>query len=265
MRVLARKFCGDMKTRLDKLLFERGFANSRERAQALILAGKVLVNGQKIEKSGTDIDVESDIRLLGEDLKYVSRGGLKLEKALAHWKIDVGGKICLDVGASTGGFTDCLLQYHARQVHAFDVGKGQIAWKLRSDPRVIVRDEFNVRHMLSEDLPAGVSLVTVDLSFISLTKVLRPLKRALIERVETPADIVLLVKPQFEAGKGEVGKGGVVRDPEVRSKAVDSVVECANNEGYQVVGSIPSPVPGAKGNQEFLLYLRLTPDLSSGP
>ena len=250
--------------RVDLVLVERGLVESRQKAQALLLAGQVLVNEQKIEKPGALVDPRAAIRVLGE-LPFVSRAGAKLQGALEHFQISVADRICADLGASTGGFTDCLLQYHARQVHAFDVGKGQIAWKLRSDPRVIVRDEFNVRHMLSEDLPAGVSLVTVDLSFISLTKVLRPLKRALIERVETPADIVLLVKPQFEAGKGQVGKGGVVRDPEVRSKAVDSVVECANNEGYQVVGSIPSPVPGAKGNQEFLLYLRLTPDLSSGP
>ena len=251
--------------RLDVLIFERGLAGSREKAQAMILAGEVLVNGTAAAKAGQAVVRDAVIEIHSRIQKYVSRGGFKLEGALQDFSVDPAGKVCLDLGSSNGGFTDCLLQYHARQVHAFDVGKGQIAWKLRSDPRVIVRDEFNVRHMLSEDLPAGVSLVTVDLSFISLTKVLRPLKRALIERVETPADIVLLVKPQFEAGKGEVGKGGVVRDPEVRSKAVDSVVECANNEGYQVVGSIPSPVPGAKGNQEFLLYLRLTPDLSSGP
>ena len=251
--------------RLDVLIFERGLAGSREKAQAMILAGEVLVNGTAAAKAGQAVVRDAVIEIHSRIQKYVSRGGFKLEGALQDFSVDPAGKACLDLGSSNGGFTDCLLQYHARQVHAFDVGKGQIAWKLRSDPRVIVRDEFNVRHMLSEDLPAGVSLVTVDLSFISLTKVLRPLKRALIERVETPADIVLLVKPQFEAGKGEVGKGGVVRDPEVRSKAVDSVVECANNEGYQVVGSIPSPVPGAKGNQEFLLYLRLTPDLSSGP
>src|SRR6266700_6449431 len=226
MRVLARKFCGDMKTRLDKLLFERGLTNSRERAQSLILAGKVLVNGQKIEKSGTEIDVESDIRLLGEDLKYVSRGGLKLEKALEHWKIEVGGKTCVDVGASTGGFSDCLLQNGAAKVIAVDTGQGQIAFRLRQDPRVRLLEKTNARYLSREQLGEYVDFIAMDVSFISATLVLPAMISAAFP--QSPSErsgrkMVVLVKPQFEVGRQQVGKGGIVRDEAAKIAAVEKV------------------------------------------
>jgi 23S rRNA (cytidine1920-2'-O)/16S rRNA (cytidine1409-2'-O)-methyltransferase len=249
------------KERIDQLLVGRGLAESRQKAQALLLAGKVLVNEQKEDKPGRRIDEDSILRILGE-LPFVSRAGAKLRAALDHFQIPVSSRVCADFGASTGGFTDCLLQSGAREVHAFDVGKAQLAWKLRTDPRVVVRDEFNVRNIQTRDLPDEISLVTIDLSFISLTKILRPLREALAARNRDESiDLVLLVKPQFEAGKGEVGKGGIVRDPETRARALGLVMEHAVEAGYGVVGSIPSPVTGARGNQEFLLYLLLPPDL----
>ena len=256
--------------RIDQLLVERGFAESRHKAQALLLAGRVLVDEQKLEKPGRLVDPDASIRLLG-DLPFVGRGGIKLQAALDHFRIPVSGRVCADLGASTGGFTDCLLQHGAREVHAFDVGEGQLTWELRSDRRVVVRDDFNVRYISDRDLPEHVSLVTVDLSFISVTKVLPRLKEALLGKAASlgdhrPAqevDLVLLVKPQFEVGKGEVGKGGVVRDPAKRRSALSTIEESARALGFCVVGSIPSPITGAKGNQEFLLYLKLNPDLSS--
>jgi 23S rRNA (cytidine1920-2'-O)/16S rRNA (cytidine1409-2'-O)-methyltransferase len=256
------------KRRIDQLLVERGIVESRQRAQALILAGQVLANEQKIEKPGQAVDLNAAIRLLGQ-LPFVSRGGIKLMAALDHFQIRVEGRICADLGASTGGFTDCLLQRGACAVHAFDVGKALLDWRLRTDKRVVVHDEFNVRTLLAQDLPAGVSLITIDLSFISLTKILVPLRDALRKRYLSDhagpdlnfADVIALVKPQFEVGKGEVGKGGIVRDPQKRLHALQSTIEFAGNAGYQVVGHLPSPIPGAKGNQEFLLYLRLFSDL----
>jgi 23S rRNA (cytidine1920-2'-O)/16S rRNA (cytidine1409-2'-O)-methyltransferase len=249
------------KQRIDQVLVGRGLAESRQKAQALLLAGKVLVNEQKEDKPGRRIDEDSNLRILGE-LPFVSRGGVKLQAALDQFQIPVSGRVCADFGASTGGFTDCLLQYGAREVHAFDVGRGQLAWKLRTDPRVVVRDEYNVRNIQTRDLPDEISLVTMDLSFISLTKILRPLKEALAAKNRAdPFDLVLLVKPQFEAGKGEVGKGGIVRDPETRAKTLGSVKQHAGEAGYDVAGSIPAPVTGAKGNQEYLLYLQLPPNL----
>jgi 23S rRNA (cytidine1920-2'-O)/16S rRNA (cytidine1409-2'-O)-methyltransferase len=223
----------------------------------------VLVNGQKTEKTGQQVDPGAEIRILRSD-PFVSRAGSKLEAALAHFALPVADRVCADLGASTGGFTDCLLQHGAREVHAFDVGKAQLDWRLRSDSRVIVRDEFNVRHLTAEDLPAATSLVTVDLSFISLTKILLPLRDALMGRSkDRPIDLILLVKPQFEVGKGEVGKGGIVRNEESRSRAVAFVAEFARRAGFQVIGQLESPVRGSKGNVEFLLYLQLHPDLSS--
>jgi len=245
------------------LLVERGLAESRHKAQALLIGGQVLVNGQKIEKTGQQVDPGAEIRILRSD-PFVSRAGSKLEAALAHFALPVADRVCADLGASTGGFTDCLLQHDAREVHAFDVGKAQLDWRLRSDPRVIVRDEFNVRHLTAEDLPAATSLVTVDLSFISLTKILLPLRDALMGRSKDRSiDLILLVKPQFEVGKGEVGKGGIVRNEESRSRAVAFVAEFARSAGFQVMGQLESPVRGSKGNVEFLLYLQLHPDLSS--
>ncbi len=261
-----------MKRRIDLVLVERGFAESRHKAQALLLAGQVLVQEQKIEKPGQLIDPEAPIRILGQ-IPFVSRAGGKLQAALDYFHIPVDGKICADLGASTGGFTDCLLQYGAARVYAFDVGKGQLAWKLQSDSRVIVRDEFNVRNLSPADLPEAVQVVTMDLSFISVTKVLPALRSALISGragsnetcQEPPVDVIVLVKPQFEVGKGEVGKGGIVRDQSKRLQALDGIKAFASHEGFHVQGSIPSPVPGAEGNEEFLLHLRLAKGLLSLP
>jgi 23S rRNA (cytidine1920-2'-O)/16S rRNA (cytidine1409-2'-O)-methyltransferase len=261
-----------MKRRIDQLLVERGFAESRQRAQALLLAGKVLVDEQKVEKPGRLVDADAAIRIL-RPLRFASRAGDKLQAALDHFQIRVAGRVCADLGASTGGFTDCLLQNGASLVYAFDVGKGQLAWKLQTDPRVVVRDEFNVRGLRPEDLPEGISLVTVDLSFISVTKILPALLRSLAQRraalkgeeAELPADVVVLVKPQFEVGKGEVGKRGVVRDPTKRAAALEAVEEFARRLGFRVVGGIPSPVPGAEGNEEFLLYLQAPKGLLFAP
>jgi 23S rRNA (cytidine1920-2'-O)/16S rRNA (cytidine1409-2'-O)-methyltransferase len=253
-----------MKRRIDQLLVERGFAESRHKAQALLLAGRILVNEQKIEKPGQQVDADAEIRILRQ-LQFASRAGAKLQAALNHFQISITGRACADLGASTGGFTDCLLQRGATRVLAFDVGQGQLDWKLQADPRVIVRDKFNVRNLSSADLPADISFVCVDLSFISVTKILIPLRDSLLNRdlpdgarnIEILTDIVVLVKPQFEVGKGEVGKGGIVRDEAKRLQALDAIKEFSRNAGYQVQGDIPSPIAGAEGNQEFLLYLRL--------
>jgi 23S rRNA (cytidine1920-2'-O)/16S rRNA (cytidine1409-2'-O)-methyltransferase len=254
---------GPQKKRVDQVLVERGIAESRHKAQALLLAGQVLVDEQKVEKPGRRIDVEAAIRIVGET-PFVSRAGAKLRAALDYFRIPVAGRTCVDLGASTGGFTDCLLQNGAREVHAFDVGKDQLAWKLRSDPRVVVHDDYNVRHLTGHDLPQGVTLVTVDLSFISLRKILGPVRAALRAAAgNVPVDLISLVKPQFEVGKGQVGKGGIVRDAAKRLAAVESAADCARSIGFVVEGFIPSPIPGTKGNQEFLMYLKLPPDLSS--
>ena len=206
-----------MKLRLDKLLLERSLTTSRERAQALILAGKVLVNGQKVEKAGAGVDASADIRLLGEDLKYVSRGGLKLEAALTHWQIDVAGKVCLDVGTSTGGFTDCLLQRGALRVIAVDTGHGQIDFRLRQDSRVHLLEKTNARYLTPEQVGELVDVVVMDVSFISATLVLPAVVAAAFPPPEERRgrQIIVLVKPQFEAGREQVGKGGIVRDPVV--------------------------------------------------
>ena len=247
-----------MKTRLDKLIIERGLAHSRERAQALVLAGKVLVNGQKIEKSGTDIDVESEIRLLGEDLKYVSRGGLKLEKALEHWKIKVSGRTCLDVGASTGGFTDCLLQNGAARVIAVDTGQGQIAFKLRQDHRVRLLEKTNARYLTRGQLGEPADLITMDVSFISATLVLPAVVSAAfgeaVERHNRQA--IVLVKPQFEAGREYVGKGGIVKDEAVQNAAAEKVRRYLIDLGAAATDLIDSPILGTRGNREFLLYAK---------
>lgn len=244
------------------MLVERGFAESRHKAQALLLAGQILVGEQKIEKPGQLVDPEADIRVLRQ-LPFASRAGAKLQAALDHFQISVAGRTCADLGASTGGFTDCLIQNGASLVYAFDVGKAQLAWKLQSDRRVVVRDQFNVRNLGPEDLP-GVSLVSIDLSFISITKILPALKesltaaRAALRAASSLAvDVIALVKPQFEVGKGEVGKGGIVRDQAKRIQTLEAVQESARQAGFKVLGSILSPVAGAQGNQEFLLYLQL--------
>jgi 23S rRNA (cytidine1920-2'-O)/16S rRNA (cytidine1409-2'-O)-methyltransferase len=246
-----------LKVRLDKLLLERGMAASRERAQAMILAGKVLVDGQKLEKAGAGVNATADIRLLGEDLKYVGRGGLKLEKALAHWRIDVRGKVCLDVGASTGGFTDCLLQHGAARVIAVDTGHGQIDFRLRQDPRVRLLEKTNSRYLTKKQVGQIVDLVVMDVSFISATLVLPAVITAALP--ETPeqrpgCQIIVLVKPQFEVGREQVGKGGIVRDPEAQKAAVEKVRQALISQKCVETDVIESPILGAEGNREFLLY-----------
>ncbi len=261
-----------MKRRIDQLLVEKGFAESRHKAQALLLAGQVLVGGQKIDKPGHLVNPEEEIRVLRQ-MPFASRAGAKLQASLEFFQISPWGRVCADLGASTGGFTDCLLQNGASCVYAFDVGRGQLAWKLQSDPRVVIRDEFNVRNLTPEDLPEALSLVTIDLSFISVTKILPALiKSVLLKRTyakeenrKLPVDVVVLVKPQFEVGKGEVGKGGIVRDAAKRAGILKSVEEFASKTGFQIMGSMPSPLAGAGGNQEFLLYLQLPKGLISLP
>ncbi|HKI27154.1 MAG TPA: TlyA family RNA methyltransferase [Candidatus Sulfotelmatobacter sp.] len=246
-----------MKLRLDKLLVERGLAASRERAQALILAGKVLVNEQKIDKAGAGIEQDSAIRLLSEDLKYVSRGGLKLERALEHWKIEVSGKVCLDVGASTGGFTDCLLQHGAARVIAVDTGYGQMDFKLRQDARVRLLEKTNARYLTRDAIGEGVDLVVMDVSFISATLVLPAVIGAAFPGAQDErrgTRVVVLVKPQFEAGREHVGKGGIVREEAAQMAAVDRVTAALTGLGTAHTDVIESPILGAEGNREFLLY-----------
>lgn len=240
------------KIRLDKLLVDRGLAGSRERARALILAGRVLVDEQRIDKAGSQVAVDAELRVRGGDIPYVSRGGLKLEAALKQFPVRVEGRVAIDVGASTGGFTDCLLQHGAARVYAVDVGYGQLAWNLRNDARVINLERTNIRHLAPDRLDPRPDLAVIDASFISLAKVLPPT----LALLRSPADIVALVKPQFEVGRGRVGKGGVVRDPALRQKALQDVVAVALELGLAVGKSIESPVPGPKGNREFLLHLR---------
>jgi 23S rRNA (cytidine1920-2'-O)/16S rRNA (cytidine1409-2'-O)-methyltransferase len=245
------------KMRIDVLLVEQGYVPSRERARAMILAGRVLVKEQKIDKPGTTVPADAPIRLLGDDPLYVSRGGLKLAGALAHWPITVEGRACLDVGASTGGFTDCLLQHGAVHVSAVDTGFGQIAMKLRTDPRVRLVERTNARNLAPGALEEGreappLTLLVMDVSFISATLLLGPVLAAAPGLEEA----VILVKPQFEAGRSAIGKGGIVRDPEAHQFAIDRVADCVRGLGWQVVETIPSPITGMEGNKEFLLYAR---------
>jgi 23S rRNA (cytidine1920-2'-O)/16S rRNA (cytidine1409-2'-O)-methyltransferase len=247
------------KIRLDLLLVERALVPSRERARALILAGRVLVREQKVDKPGTPVPQDAAIRLLGNEPAYVSRGGLKLAEALSHWKVGVSGRACVDVGASTGGFTDCLLQHGAAHVTAVDTGFGQIAMKIRNDARVRLLERTNARFLEPGALAAEVgsaelTLLVMDVSFISATLLLEPV----IAAAPALQEAVILVKPQFEAGRGNVGKGGIVRDPEAHQLAIDRVADCVCSLGWQVVETIPSPIMGAEGNREFLLYARRT-------
>jgi 23S rRNA (cytidine1920-2'-O)/16S rRNA (cytidine1409-2'-O)-methyltransferase len=245
-----------LKLRLDKLLVDRGLAASRERAQALILAGKVLVNDQKLDKAGAQVEAEAVIRLLGEDLKYVSRGGLKLERALERWQIDVEGKVCLDVGASTGGFTDCLLQHGAARVIAVDTGYGQMDFKLRQDSRVRLLEKTNARYVTAEIIDENVELIVIDVAFISATLVLPPVVNAAFppspdERRGRQA--IVLVKPQFEAGREFVSKGGIVRDEAAQLASIEKVRRTLLDLACLSTDVIESPILGAEGNREFLL------------
>jgi 23S rRNA (cytidine1920-2'-O)/16S rRNA (cytidine1409-2'-O)-methyltransferase len=245
-----------LKLRLDKLLMKRGLAASRERAQALILAGKVLINDQKVDKAGAPVEEDAVIRLLGEDLKYASRGGLKLERALEHWHIDLTGKICLDVGASTGGFTDCLLQHGASRVIAIDTGYGQMDFKLRQDSRVRLLEKTNARYVAEEIIGEKVDLIVIDVAFISATLVIPPVVQAAFPSSvdeRRGREVIVLVKPQFEAGREFVGKGGIVRDEEVQLASVEKVRKTLLDLGCTRTDLIESPILGAEGNREFLL------------
>jgi 23S rRNA (cytidine1920-2'-O)/16S rRNA (cytidine1409-2'-O)-methyltransferase len=237
---------------VDVLLVEAGLAPTRARAQALVLAGQVVVEDQRVDKPGARVPVEAALRLKGEPMRYVSRGGLKLEAALRHFALDVRGAVGADIGASTGGFTDCLLQAGAARVHALDVGRGQLHSRLRSDPRVLSREGVNARYLTSECLPERVSVMVIDVSFISLTQVLP----AAIPFLSPEGTLVALVKPQFEAGRGQVGKGGVIRDEAVRAASVERVRACVAGLGLTVLGTLDSPVPGPAGNREVLLVAR---------
>jgi 23S rRNA (cytidine1920-2'-O)/16S rRNA (cytidine1409-2'-O)-methyltransferase len=238
--------------RLDRLVVERGLAPTRERARALILAGQVRVNGRVESKAGTAVPEDADVSLATPDHPYVGRGGVKLAHALDRFAIDVTGRRALDVGASTGGFTDVLLRRGAASVIALDVGHGQLDWTLRNDPRVIVRERVNARALTAADVPHAVSLVTIDVSFISLRHILP----AVVPFLEPGGDVVALVKPQFEAGRRQVGKGGIVDDPAVQEAVVTRVIEQADAIGLACVGTTPSPIKGATGNQEFFLHLK---------
>jgi 23S rRNA (cytidine1920-2'-O)/16S rRNA (cytidine1409-2'-O)-methyltransferase len=239
------------KERLDKLMVEKGLVPSREKAQALIMIGGVKVNGQVMRKPGQKIREDALIEILQPPCPYVSRGGIKLEGAIKGFGINVEGKVCLDVGASTGGFTDCLLQHGAKRVYAVDVGWGQLHWKLRNDPRVICLEKRNIRYLPKEEIPEEVDLVTIDTSFISLKLVIPAVLKFLKEK----AEILALIKPQFEVGKGEVGKGGVVRDPEKHKRVIEEIRIFSQNLGLHPVGVIESPILGPKGNKEFFIYL----------
>ncbi len=237
------------KLRLDLLLVQRGLAESREKAQAVIFSGQVLVNGQKQDKAGAPVPEDAELRILGEMLRYVSRGGLKLEAALTEFHLPVEGVIALDVGASTGGFTDCLLQQGAQKVYAVDVGYGQMAWKIRQDPRVIVIERVNIREMAPALVPEPVDLAVIDVSFISLEKVIPRVRNFL----KPDGAIVALIKPQFEVGKEHVGKGGIVRDEAARTAAVKRIEDFIRGLGFDVKGIIPSPITGQDGNVEYLI------------
>jgi 23S rRNA (cytidine1920-2'-O)/16S rRNA (cytidine1409-2'-O)-methyltransferase len=246
------------KERIDKLMVERGLVESRTRAQALILAGKVIVREQRIDKPGHLIETDAEIRIKGEAMRYAGRGGLKLEAALREFLINPTGKNCIDIGASTGGFTDCLLQHGAARVWALDVGHNQLAWNLRQDPRVVALEGVNARHLSPDQFPLHFDLATIDVSFISLTKILPALLPCLTDN----ADCIALIKPQFEVGKGEVGRGGIVTDPAKHRRVLTEIKDAALEIGFRPVGLIESPILGAKGNREFLMHLK--PAFDSG-
>ena len=248
-----------MKERLDVILVKQGFAPSREKAKAILMTGNVFVNGQREDKAGTTFDESTiQIEVKGSTLKYVSRGGLKLEKAMSEFQVTLAGTVCMDIGASTGGFTDCMLQNGADKVYAVDVGHGQLAWKLRSDERVVCMEKTNFRYVTSEDITEQIDFGSVDVSFISLTKILIPARNLL----RTQGHMVCLIKPQFEAGKDKVGKKGVVREPQVHREVMHKVVDFADMIGFEVRGLTYSPVKGPEGNIEYLVWLEKRADIS---
>ena len=248
-----------MKERLDVLLVSQGLAISREKAKAIIMSGNVLVNGQREDKAGTMIDVKAEITVKGGQLKYVSRGGLKLEKAMSHFDLTLEGRVCMDVGASTGGFTDCMLQNGAVKVYSVDVGHGQLDWKLRNDPRVVCMEKTNIRYVTPEQIEEPAAFVSIDVSFISLTKVLPSVRELMTE----DGEIVCLIKPQFEAGREKVGKKGVVRDPKVHEEVIEKVIDFAATVGLESRELEFSPIKGPEGNIEYLLHLLKRPDAAS--
>ncbi len=240
------------KERLDVLLVNKGLAQSREKAKAIIMSGNVYVNGQKEDKAGSNFGEDAVIEVRGTALKYVSRGGLKLEKAMENFDVTLEGKVCMDVGSSTGGFTDCMLQNGAVKVYAVDVGHGQLDWKLRNDSRVVCMEKTNIRYVLPEHIQDRIDFASIDVSFISLTKVLGPVKELLTDN----GQIVCLIKPQFEAGREKVGKHGVVREPEVHLEVINKVIEFAVSIGFEILNLEFSPVKGPEGNIEYLLHLQ---------
>ena len=249
------------KERLDVLLVKRALAESREKAKALIMTGNVFVNGQREDKAGSAFPGDVSIEIKGKPMKYVSRGGYKLEKAVELWQVPLEGKICMDVGSSTGGFTDCMLQNGAVKVYAIDVGTNQLAWKLRQDERVVSMEKTNIRYVTGEDVPESIGFSSIDVAFISLTKVLLPVRELLEER----GQVVALVKPQFEAGREKVGKKGVVRDKKVHLEVVERIMEYALEIGFSVLDLSYSPIKGPEGNIEYLLYLERASESQAFP
>ena len=247
-----------VKERLDILLVKGGFAESREKAKAIIMSGNVFINNCREDKAGSTFDEKVEIQVRGNTLKYVSRGGLKFEKAMANFDVSLDGTICMDVGASTGGFTDCMLQNGAIKVYSIDVGHGQLAWKLRQDERVICMEKTNVRYITHENVPDEIDFSSIDVSFISLTKVLLPVRNLLKDN----GQIVCLIKPQFEAGREKVGKKGVVRDKKVHIEVIEMVVEFAKSIGFDVLNLDFSPIKGPEGNIEYLLHIIKTETIS---
>ncbi len=240
------------KERLDRLLVERGMVQSREKARSYVMTGKVMVEGQRVDKPGMKVRVDARLEILEKEAPYVSRGGIKLEGALQSFNLNPQGMVVMDVGASTGGFTDCILQKGAKRVYAVDVGYGQLAWKLQKDPRVINLERRNIRYLRREEVPEEIDLILVDTSFISVEKFLHNLLRFL----KKGGSLLILIKPQFEVGKGEVGKGGVVRDPTLHQKVIERITSYCQEKGLEVLGVRESPLLGPKGNKEFFIYLK---------
>ena len=248
------------KERLDVLLVKKGLASSREKAKAIIMSGIVFVDGQREDKAGSTFDEKQEIIVKGKTLKYVSRGGLKLEKAMKNFDIVLKDKVCMDVGASTGGFTDCMLQNGAVKVYSVDVGHGQLDWKLRNDERVVCMERTNMRYMTEDDIDEKASFVSIDVSFISLTKILPAVYRIL----NTGGEVVALIKPQFEAGREKVGKKGVVRDPKVHEEVIEKICDFASTNGFELLHLDYSPIKGPEGNIEYLLHMRKTETMENG-